>query len=87
MLVMVLNESTAWAYLKAVSLFFTECFIEAVCACFYSNPHPTSGSVLFLIQQRIGKGSALLCQMTLVAPATPELPVTPANSQNSQVRV
>lgn len=41
----------------------------------------------FLIQQRIGKGSVLLCQMTLVAAATPELPATPANSQNSQVRV
>lgn len=45
------------------------------------------GLYFFLIQQRIGKGSALLCQMTLVAAATPELPATPANSQNSQVRV
>lgn len=71
-----------------ILLFFTGCFIEAVRACF--SLKSTSNiwvCTFFLIQQRIGKGSALLCQMTLVAAATPELPATPANSQNSQVRV
>lgn len=57
-------------------MFFTQIHIQHLGLYFF-----------FLIQQRIGKGSALLCQMTLVAAATPELPATPANSQNSQVRV
>lgn len=67
--------------------FFTGCFIEAVRACFSLKSTSNTWVCTFLIQQRIGKGSALLCQMTLVAAATPELPATPANSQNSQVRV
>lgn len=86
-----LNESTAWAHLKAVSLFYYFFYrmLHRSCTCmFFTQIHIQHlGLSFFLIQQRIGKGSALLCQMTPVAAATPELPATPANSQNSQVRV